>query len=329
MHVHRVIAPSLREALQRARRLHGEDAVVVGQELAKGGNVTLTVARRGGPKAAIAIAPRKGNESVTLKRGLDEVSRRLRKNGATPAFVERVIAATVQKYSDLRGQVGAPDVHVLDVAADAIGTMFTTTRLPRAHGKARVLALAGAGGVGKTTTIAKLALRLVQASRRIELITFDAERPGAVEQLRAWADLLGTPFRVARSGAELDVQSVVTADLLLVDTSGRPERDIARLARTRDACAAAGADLETYVVLSAGSSGSTLRAITSTLSRLEPKAVIVTKLDETDEPVGVLEHVLETNLPVAFFTDGPDVQQNLHRAAPQHFGDLCLLGRIA
>jgi flagellar biosynthesis protein FlhF len=169
----------------------------------------------------------------------------------------------------------------------------------------------------------------VRAGRRIELVTFDAERPGAVEHLRAWAELLGTPFRVAKSGGEIDAQSVATADLLLVDTSGRPERDIARLTRTREACQAAGAELETYVVLSAGASGSTLRAITSTLSRLEPSAVVITKLDETKEPVAVLEHVLDVGLPVAFLSDGPDVQTDLHRAAPAHFGDLCLLGRIA
>jgi flagellar biosynthesis protein FlhF len=320
MHVHRVVGPSLREALQRARRLHGEDAVVVGQELERSGSVTLTVARRAGPQAAKPTATK---PIPAEKRGLDDVARRLRKNGASPAFVERGIAAT----EELRKT--KPDEHVLDVAAEAIGAMFTTAKLPRARGRARVLALAGAGGVGKTTTIAKLALRLVRAGRRIELVTFDAERPGAVEHLRAWAELLGTPFRVARTGGELSARAIATADLLLVDTSGRPERDIARLARTRTVCNAAGADLETHVVLSAGASASTLRAITSTLTRLDPAAVILTKLDETAEPIGVLEHVLDARLPVAFLTDGPDVHQNLHRATPAHFGDLCLLGRIA
>jgi flagellar biosynthesis protein FlhF len=245
----------------------------------------------------------------------------LRKHGASPDFVERVLVEVAARRTG--------DAHLLDVAAEAIGGMFTTARLPRARGHARVLALAGAAGVGKTTTIAKLALRLVRAGRRVELVTFDAERPGAVEYLRAWAGLLGTPFRVARSGAELDAEAVSTADLILVDTSGRPERDIARLERMRAACHAAGADLETHVVLSAGASSSTLRAITSTLSRLEPSAAIVTKLDETKEPVGVLEHVLEAGLPVALFCDGPDVNVGLHRAQAAHFADLCLLGRIA
>jgi flagellar biosynthesis protein FlhF len=252
----------------------------------------------------------------------------LRKNGATPALVERVLVDVAARRANITAQ-RQDDVHVLDVAADAIGAMFTTVKLPRARGRARVLALAGAAGVGKTTTIAKLALRLVRAGRRVELVTFDAERPGAVEYLRAWAGVLGAPFRIAKSGAEMDARMLSATDVVLVDTSGRPERDIARLGRMKDACRAAGAELDTYVALSAGASASTLRAITATLARLEPRAVVVTKLDETTEPVAVLEHVLESNLPVAFFCDGPDVNAGLHRAQAAHFGDLCLLGRVA
>jgi flagellar biosynthesis protein FlhF len=259
---------------------------------------------------------------------LRELSTRLRKNGASPEFVERVLAAVTARRADLVAR-RQPDVHMLDVAADVIGAMFTTVKLPRARGRARVLALAGAAGVGKTTTIAKLALRLVRAGRRVELVTFDAERPGAVEYLRAWAGVLGAPFRIAKSGGEIDARMLAATDLVLVDTSGRPERDIARLTRMRDACQAAGADLDTYVALSAGASASTLRAITATLARLEPRAAIVTKLDETKEPVGVLEHVLEASLPVAFFCDDPDVNAGLHRARAAQFGDLCLLGRVA
>jgi flagellar biosynthesis protein FlhF len=332
MHVHRVVGGSLREALQRARRLHGEDAVVVGQELAKSGSVTLTVARRAkrgpSPLTTSPSGTREETRTGATDPGLRELATRLRKNGASPAFVERVLADVTTRRADLMAQ-RQTDVHVLDVAADALGAMFTTVKLPRARGRARVLALAGAAGVGKTTTIAKLALRLVRAGRRVELVTFDADRPGAVEYLRAWAGVLGTPFRIAKSGAEIDARMLSATDLVLVDTSGRPERDITRLSRMRDACQAAGAELDTYVALSAGASASTLRAITATLARLEPTAAVVTKLDETTEPIGVLEHVIEANLPVAFLCDGPDVNGGWHRAQATHFGDLCLLGRVA
>lgn len=325
MHVHRIVGASLREALQRARRIHGENAVVINQELSAAGGVTLTIVRK--PAAALPPPVGTGGKAASKAPGapqdlaLVEVASRLRLHGASPAFVDRVLADIAVR------RTGAE--HVLDVAADAIGGLFQVAKLPRARGKARVVALAGAGGVGKTTTIAKLALRLVRAQRRVELVTFDAERPGAVEQLRAWADLLHAPFRVARSGSEIATADIATADLILVDTSGRPERDVTRIERMRAVCTAAGADLETYVVLSAGASTSTLRAITATLSRLDPAAVVVTKLDETREPIAVLELVLEANLPVAFLSDGPDVHAHLHRAEPGVLADLCLRGKVA
>jgi flagellar biosynthesis protein FlhF len=311
----------LREALQRARRLHGEDAVVVGQELAANGGVTLTVARKASATTPAVLGSRGETRSEPKNIALTEVAGRLRKNGASPAFVERVLDAVMARKTE-----GA---HVLDTAALVIGEMFQTARLPRARGQARILALAGAGGVGKTTTTAKIAMRLVRAGRRVELVTFDAERPGAVEQLRAWSTLLNAPFRVARTGADLDVKSIATADLIVVDTCGRPERDIARLERLRANCAEIGAELEVYLVLSAGASASMLRAITSTLGILSPSAVVVTKLDETNEPIAVLEHVLEAGLPIAFLSDGPDVHAHLQRADAEHIADLCLRGKLS
>jgi flagellar biosynthesis protein FlhF len=311
----------LREALQRARRLHGEDAVVVGQELAPNGVVTLTVARKPVATTPAIIGTRGETKAEPKNLALTEVAGRLKKHGASPAFVERILNAI-----DAKPSAGE---HVLDSAAAVIGETFQTARLPKARGQARILALAGAGGVGKTTTLAKIAMRLVRAGRRVELVTFDTERPGAVEQLRAWSTLLATPFRVARTGADIDVASIATADLILVDTTGRPERDIARLEKLKAACNGIGAELETYLVLSASASASTLRTITSTLSVLSPKAAVVTKLDETHEPIAVLEHVLECNLPLAFLSNGPDVHAHLERADAEHVADLCLRGKLS
>ncbi|MBL8858656.1 MAG: hypothetical protein JNL28_09140 [Planctomycetes bacterium] len=321
MHVHRVVGASLREALQRARHLHGSDAIVVSQELAAGGGVTLTVARKPAPTPPPVVGVRADKKVSPQNLALTEVAGRLKQNGASPDFVERVLAAIEERQAE--------DIHVLDTAALVIGDMFETARLPRARGQARVLALAGSGGVGKTTTVAKIAMRLVKAGRRVELVTFDTDRPGAVEQLRAWSALLNTPFRVAKTGSDIDIASIATADLILVDTSGRPDRDIARLERLSAACANVGAALETYLVLSAATSGSVLRAVTTTLSAIKPTAAVITKLDETKEPMAVLEHILDSNLPLAFLSDGPEVHAHLQRADGDAIADLCLRGRLS
>lgn len=321
MHVHRIVGPSLREALQRARRLHGEDAVVVGQEIGPNGAVTLTVARRASATTPPLLGTRGETRVKPKDAAVNEVVARLKRHGASPAFVDRVVAGVVERRD--------PDTHVIDTAAEVIGALFPIVALPRTRGHARVLALAGAAGVGKTTTIAKLATRLVRARRKVELVTFDTDRPGGVEQLRAWAQLLGTPFTTARTGSELDANAVATADLILVDTAGRPDRDLARLDRLREACHGAGAELETYVCLAASAAVSTLRDVVATFAPAKPTAAVVTKLDETREPIGVLEVVAEAGLGVAFLSDGPDVHTNLQRAEPGIFADVCLRGRMA
>jgi flagellar biosynthesis protein FlhF len=319
MQIQRVLAPSLREALQRARRLHGEDAIVISQELSANG-VTLAVARRT-PPAARVLETARDPKAAQRDRAFAEVAARLRRHGASDALVEEVQAGIAAERSE--------DRHVLDVAADVLGAAFDTVKLPRARGRARVLALVGNSGVGKTTTIAKLAMRLVRANRRVELMTFDAERPGAVEQLRAWAELLGTPFEVAHTGDELRSASITTADLVLVDTCGRRDRDVELLERMRAACLAIGTEMETYVVLSAGAARNATRTAIEAWSALNPTAAVVTRLDETSEITPTLEIARASGLPIAFFSDGPDVHTNLQRAASESFGDLCLRGRLA
>lgn len=319
MQIQRVLAPSLREALQRARRLHGEDAIVISQELSANG-VTLAVARRTAPTAR-AVETVRDMPSVLRDRAKNEVATHMRRHGASEAFVEEVLAGVAAEKNKER--------HALDVAADVIGGAFETAKLPRARGRARVLALVGNSGVGKTTTIAKLAMRLVRANRRVELVTFDAERPGAVEQLRAWANVLGTPFEVARSGDELASASITTADLVLVDTCGRLDRDVARFERMRRACATIGTELETYIVLSAAAASAATRTAIEGWSALQPSAAVVTRLDETREITPTLEIARDNDLPIAFFSDGPDVHLNLQRATAESFGDLCLRGRLA
>lgn len=320
MQIQRVLAPSLREALQRARRLHGEDAIVISQELSSNG-VTLAVARRTPVPTPRSVEPVRDPQTVRRDRTSNEVSARLRRHGASDALIEEVLAGIVS--------ASGADRHALDTAADVLGGVFHTAKLQRSRGRARVLALVGNAGVGKTTTIAKLALRLVRANRRVELMTFDAARPGAVEQLRAWADLLATPFEVAHTGEELASAPISTADLVLVDTCGRRELDVERLVRMREVCTSIGTEMETYVVLSAAAARAATQTTIETWSTLNPSAAVVTRLDETREVTPTLEIARAHGLPIAFFSDGPDVHANLHRPTSESFGDLCLRGRIA
>jgi flagellar biosynthesis GTPase FlhF len=316
MQIHRVMGTSLREALGRARRAHGEDAIVISQEISAGGAVTLAVARR--PGAALENAAPKLSAAM-----LREMTVRLRRQGASEPFVERISKA-VQAARE-------QDKHVLDRAADAIGSSFRTATLVKHKGAARVLALVGSTGVGKTTTIAKLALRLVRSGRKIEIVTFDTNRVGATEALRAWAELFGVPFRALKPDFKLPADAFANVDLALIDTTGSPRADLENLEQLRRASsvlASGAAQLETHLVVPATATAGALRSVSQALWALRPTAVIVTKLDETNEPAPALEYVLSAGLPVAFLCNGPDVGAHLLRPEADHFADLFLRGKI-
>src|SRR5262249_53077022 len=151
MQIHRVRGGTLREALLRARSELGDDALVVHQELIPGGGVTLAV-RRGAPARDPAARPR-----------AREVAEKLARAGASSELLLRV-CSSLDEGSD-SGQ------HVLDQAAQRIGALFPTARLERIPGHTRLIALAGTTGVGKTTSLVKLALRMQRAGRRVELAT--------------------------------------------------------------------------------------------------------------------------------------------------------------
>jgi flagellar biosynthesis protein FlhF len=167
----------------------------------------------------------------------------------------------------------------------------------------------------------------------VALATTDTYRVGAVDQLRAYAEVLQVPLFVANGGDELagTVAAAKDCDVLLVDTAGRSPRDtesLTRLARDLER-AGRSTDLSSYLVLPAATGRDALEKARLAYSVLDPRATILTKLDETREVGAVLEFSLRYGLESAFLCDGQDVHANIHRASPARFADLCLRGRIA
>ena len=180
-----------------------------------------------------------------------------------------------------------------------------------------IVALVGPTGVGKTTTIAKLAarFRLKHGPRQIALVTTDNYRIAAHEQLSTYARILGVPVRVAGNPEEFQaiVRSFMDKKLVLVDTAGMSQRDLRlaeQFALLRDSQVA----IETYLVLSAGSQLASLYEALEAFAGFQPKACILTKLDEAGVLGPVLSALIERGLPAAFVTDGQQVPEDLHPA---------------
>ena len=182
-----------------------------------------------------------------------------------------------------------------------------------------VVAMVGPTGVGKTTTVAKLAARyaLQHGYQQVALVTTDSYRIGAHEQLRTYGRILGVPVRVANDAEELKTVLEGLADkrLVLIDTAGMSQRDL-RLTEQFSSVLSGAPKLKTCVVLSANTQTAGLEDVMRAFSKIKLDACVLTKLDESVSLGGILSVLVEHRLPVAYMSDGQQVPEDIHRAHP-------------
>jgi len=181
--------------------------------------------------------------------------------------------------------------------------------------KGGVVAFFGPTGVGKTTTIAKIAarFRMRHGANQLALITTDNYRIGAHEQLSNFARILEVPMRVASSHEELDdaLTDFIDKRLVLIDTAGMSQRDL-RLTEQFKLLRDDKFEIKNYLVLSATTETRAMREVMNTFEDIRPKACILTKLDETDCPGSALSAIIENQIPLSYVTDGQRVPEDLH-----------------
>ena len=203
---------------------------------------------------------------------------------------------------NLRGALAAYLGKGLQVAADPVSA-------------AGIYALVGPTGAGKTTTIAKLAARLVlrHGTAAVALITTDTYRIGGVEQLKIYGRILGVPVAVARDGEELQQHLRDFADrrYVLIDSIGLSPRD-ARMAEQMQWLQALGESVTRLLVVGAGLAPSAYAELWSLYRRLPVAAAILTKLDESPSFGAALQWLVEGSVPLWFYTDGQRVPEDLH-----------------
>ena len=182
-----------------------------------------------------------------------------------------------------------------------------------------MIALVGPTGVGKTTTIAKLAARFVlrHGARSVALISTDGYRIGAHEQLRAYGRILDIPVRIANDGQELHDALVSLSDrrLVLIDTAGMSQRDV-RLSEQFALMARTGFPIQNYLVLSATTQRGGLDEALRAFSESNLRGCILTKVDEAASLGAALSVTIEHRLPVAYVTDGQRVPEDIRPARP-------------
>lgn len=180
-----------------------------------------------------------------------------------------------------------------------------------------VIALVGPTGVGKTTTIAKMAARfaLRHGHRQVALITTDTFRIGARDQLQTYARILNVPVRTATSREEMDDALNMLGDrrLILVDTAGMAAEH-ERVADQLDTLAAVGPSLRTLLTLSATTEPAAVQRAMRLFADFRPDACVLTKLDEAASLGALLSALIQAGLATAFVTDGQRVPEDLQTA---------------
>ncbi len=193
-------------------------------------------------------------------------------------------------------------------------------------GHRRLVALVGPTGVGKTTTIAKLAANYRLKERcRVGLITVDTYRIAAVEQLRTYADIIDLPMQVVSTPREMReaVDRFDDLDLILLDTAGRSPRDEVKIQELRSFLSEANAD-EVHLVLSAVTGSRTLEQTSQRFAAVGTTALLLTKLDEATTLGSVLPLIRSSKLPLSYLTNGQNVPDDIETADPRRLARLVL-----
>jgi flagellar biosynthesis protein FlhF len=336
MYVKRVYAPTVREALAMARDELGPAALVLSTELVPAPGwrgwfgqrvVRLTAAAERGlvaappaPVAAAALSEDRTNVPADRQPAAGAragVIARLVAAGMTRALAEAVTARMTD--AECRGNADRGLRRAL------VSELEGSSAADAAY--ARYEVFVGPPGVGKTTTIAKIAAQeCIAGGQALGLVSADGFRAGAIEQLRGYASVMGMPFRMARTAADFEQALGSTRHTALVDTAGRSPGDtnIAALFQVLERKRS----VRTHVVLAADTSAATARRLLDRYAPLRPSRVVITKIDESDSMLPLFDAVRERGLPVSYLTAGQRVPEDLWRATPASLAS-ALLGEPA
>lgn len=175
------------------------------------------------------------------------------------------------------------------------------------------IVLVGPTGVGKTTTIAKLAGKLsLKENKKVGLITVDTYRIGAVEQLRTYAEIMNIPFKVVINTKDMEeaIEEMKDLDVVLIDSTGRSSKNVMQISELRALIDKTNAD-NINLVISATTKNKDIKAIVDGYNTLSYDKIIVTKLDETSSYGSIYNISKRANKPIRFLTIGQNVPDDI------------------
>jgi flagellar biosynthesis protein FlhF len=242
-------------------------------------------------------------------------SRRLAEQGVDAAYVEQFAEAVNQQLGEA---YNGDEAASYEAARSVLRSWLQDSRGNGFEPTTRIVHFVGPTGVGKTTTIAKLAAeQSITYQRSVGLITADTYRIAAVDQLRTYADILGIPLEVVFSPSELtrSYKKLSDRDLLFMDTAGRNYRNELFVSEV-NSLLAPGEQTETVLVLSMTHKYSDMKLIANQFVKYGVNQLLLTKFDETDSFGSVVNLVREYSFQISYITIGQTVPDDIKRYEP-------------
>ncbi len=200
-----------------------------------------------------------------------------------------------------------------------------------------VLLMVGVNGVGKTTTIAKMAYRYSSMGKKVMLAAGDTFRAGATEQLEVWAKRLNCPIVTGKSAQDpasvayeaAQVAKRENIDLLIVDTAGRLQTkknlmaELGKISRVL-AKEIPGAPHETLLVIDATTGQNGVMQAQAFKEATPVSGIVITKMDGTSKGGIILAIRDELALPVRFIGLGEKMDDLQEFDLDRYLYGLCL-----